>query len=348
MSVAEKKAVDEFVQSNPDLQEELVMLQQSILQPDHIVFIDKGSLLQNETAVINIREKLLLHLDNELSPLEKIELEAVINANTDIEKEWNLLQQTKLLPDCTIVFENKKSLYRKEAGKLVAFPWRRALAAAVIIGFGVWGGMVYFNNNNGKVVDSSIAGNNSIKLEEEKTRPAATEATTTIASADENEKELPTTTVIDPVIAERKQQSTDKASKALLPERVMPAIAAVEKSNNLPEPYFDNVNKIESNKTITAHVTTEQQSNMVGNTVDKNMLESTEKQDAANVYAASASFTDSGEESNNHVLFMDEEKIKKTKLGGMLRKVKRVIERNTNIKPGSNKIKVANLEFAIQ
>jgi hypothetical protein len=45
---------------------------------------------------------------------------------------------------------------------------------------------------------------------------------------------------------------------------------------------------------------------------------------------------------------MDEEKVKKTKLGGFLRKASRVFARNANIKPGGNKIKVANLEFAIQ
>jgi hypothetical protein len=45
LSVVERKAVDEFVQANPDLEEELVMLQQSILPTDRIVFEDKGSLL---------------------------------------------------------------------------------------------------------------------------------------------------------------------------------------------------------------------------------------------------------------------------------------------------------------
>jgi hypothetical protein len=45
---------------------------------------------------------------------------------------------------------------------------------------------------------------------------------------------------------------------------------------------------------------------------------------------------------------MDEEKVKKTKIGGFFRKVKRVVERTTNIKTGGNNFKVANLEFAIQ
>ena len=45
---------------------------------------------------------------------------------------------------------------------------------------------------------------------------------------------------------------------------------------------------------------------------------------------------------------MNEEKVKKSKLGGFFRKVKRVVERSANIKSGGNNIKVANMEFAIQ
>src|SRR6187551_1601596 len=86
LPVAERKAVDEFVQANPDLREELVMLQQSILQPGDIVFKEKERLIQYESGDINMQEKLLLHLDNELLSLEKIELEALIDTDKKIEQ----------------------------------------------------------------------------------------------------------------------------------------------------------------------------------------------------------------------------------------------------------------------
>ena len=77
-------------------------------------------------------------------------------------------------------------------------------------------------------------------------------------------------------------------------------------------------------------------------------MKNADKKDAPNEFATAIAYTDKTENNNDRVLFMDEEKIKKTKLGGIFRKVKRVFERNTNIKSGDNNIKVANLEFAIQ
>jgi hypothetical protein len=349
LSVAERRAVDEFVRSNPDLQEELEMFQQSILQPENVVFDNKAGLFHDEDAANNIEEKLLLHLDNELLPLEEIELEALIEKNTIVEKEWNLLQQTKLLPDNTIVFKDKGSLYRKEAGRVVAFPWRRVLAAAVFIGFGTWGGLVYFHNDN-HPGENTIAGNTPVKTNENTLKPGTTQNTEAIESADKNGKKISTISLIaKKVTIAPNRKAPIKVTPEILTNGEKQIIAAVENSNNLPKPYFDNVNKVESNKTVTAYVTPEKQNNSIVNPGNNDKVKSTDKQDAANVYAATtASFNDNREESNNHVLFMDEEKIKKTKLGGMFRKVKRVIERNANIKTGGNSIKVANLEFAIQ
>ena len=343
LPVADRKAVDEFVQANPDLREELVMLQQSILQPGNIVFEEKDSLLQYESLDISIREKLLLLLDNELSSSEKIELDALIDTDKKIEREWNLLQLAKLSPDGEVVFEDKGSLYRREAGRVVAFPWRRLVAAAVFIGFGIWGGLVYLNNDtNGG--ENSITKSIPIKPNVGISKRVETQTTTASVSSPEKEKEVAVTRVIPKkAIKANNQQSPGKVSTAILANIDIPTIVEEVKTNNLPKPYFDNVNKIESNKAITAYVIPEKQG--PGN---NDVHSKTDKQDAANSYAAATAFADNKEENNNHILFMDEEKIKKSKVGGMFRKVKRVIERNTNIKTGGNTIKVANLEFAIQ
>jgi hypothetical protein len=350
LSNAEKKAVDEFVQANPDLQEELFLLQQSILSIENIVFEDKASLLKAAVDFTEIQEKLLLYLDNELLPAEQIELDGLIQANPVIEKEWNLLQRTKLSADNPIAFEDKQSLYRKENGRVVSFPWKRLLAAAVLIGFGVWGGLKYFNNNN-KIVEGNIAR----KIQElpdlngPKIAPRqATQAITAMLSAGTNEKgksESPLRT--KQATAKVDLQPIEKITPSPLTEKDIQSIVLNEQTNNLPIPNLDNVNSIGSNKTITANVTPEQQVNTIVIPGNKAITEKTARQDAAaNVYAVS--FNDNKEETDNHVLFMDEEKIRKSKFGGVLRKVKRVIERNTNINTGGNVIKVANLEFAIQ
>ena len=350
LSVAEKKGVDEFVKANPDLEEELVMLQQSKLPAESIAFGDKGSLFKVGTGDVDFQEKLLLHLDNELLPPEIVELEEQIQSNTDVEKEWSLLQQTKLLVDGEIVFEDKQSLYRKERGRLVAFPWRRVLAAAVFIGFGAWGGLLYFNNTtkSGEVEDVAIAKNTPTATYIDNTKAASIPIA--IEPAAINRKEIATNQEVSKKTAPGKTiQSPQKVEVQIAANRTIQISGVIEKNNNIPKSYLDKINSIGSNKIITAYVTPEKQINTIVNPGSNDIGEKTAGQDAvSNVYASTASFTDNSEESDNHVFFMDEEKLKKTKIGGMFRKVKRVIERNTNIKTGGNNIKVANLEFAIQ
>ncbi|MEP7143139.1 MAG: hypothetical protein ABI707_09730 [Ferruginibacter sp.] len=352
LPAAEKKAVDEFVDANPDLQEELVMLQQSVLMPDNILFDDKRSLLKNEFIPTQAQEKLFMYLDNELNPTQKNEIEGLINTDADIKKEWDILQQTKLTVSA-IVFKDKQSLYRKETGRIVTFKWWRVAAAAVFIGFGLWSGLAYFNNT-AKVVTPETAINIQTGPTHDTLKPVMPKTAAPVVSSKVNEKvnekevavikvntkkaTPPATIALPPKLAPGKLTKNDIQTTALTQPH----------SNNLPKPYFDNVNNIDRNKTITANVTPGKKTNNLVVNPGSNEIVNTGTEEHATDYASATSFTDNSEENNNRVLFMNEEKIKKTKLGGFFRKVRRVLERNTNIKPGDNKIKVANLEFAIQ
>lgn len=60
-----------------------------------------------------------------------------------------------------------------------------------------------------------------------------------------------------------------------------------------------------------------------------------------------ASLGTSDEKDPNEILFLDESKVKKSKLNGMFRKLKRTIARNTNIKT-SNGVKIAGFEIAVR
>jgi hypothetical protein len=351
LSVAERKAVDEFVIANPDLLEELDMLQQSILLPDNIEFDFKDSLLKRELITDDIQEKLLLHLDNELAPTEKTEIEFLINKEAGIESEWKILQSTKLTADVAIVFEDKQSLYKKEEGRVVAFPWRKMAAAAVLIGFGIWGGMTYLKNdtkikgNDLATVETSQPTENRVNTKPQEIIPADTMASvkgTDIASTKENAAPNLAPAKNDVAV----KRSTDSAKD----NTTETAVATPQKDNNLPKPYFNNLNKTESNKTIIASVTPLKQTNNIVDPGNNAITKNYEKQETANPYASTTSLTliANSEETDSHILYMDEEKVKKTKIGGFFRKVKRVIERTTNIKTGANNFKVANLEFAIQ
>ena len=325
------------------------MLQQSILLPDNVEFDFKDSLLKKELITDDIQEKLLLHLDNELAPAEKTEIEFLINKEAGIESEWNILQSTKLTASEAIIFEDKQSLYRKEAGRVVAFPWRKMAVAAVLIGFGVWGGMAYLKNET-KIKGKDMATVETGQPTENKvnTKPQEVIAADTMASikgadiASTKEITAPNQTSTKKTVTVR--FNADKAKD----NTTETAVATTQKDNNLPKPYFDNLNKPESNKTTIASVTPLKQPNNIVDAGNNAIATNTDKQDAANVYASTSSFTENSEETNNHILYMDEEKVKKTKIGGFFRKVKRVVERTTNIKTSGNNFKVANLEFAIQ
>ncbi|MBC7890146.1 MAG: hypothetical protein H7Z13_19895 [Ferruginibacter sp.] len=343
LAVAEREAVDEFVQANPDLRKELEILQQTTLKPDNIVFENKMSLLKKDLVFTRAQENLLLYLDNELTVTECHEMEGIIATDADIKKEWIILQQTKLLPGKAIVFTAKHSLYRKEAGRRVAFPWRRLAVAAIFIGFGIWGGIVYLNNDT-KVGSGKLVKKNPSIINFDTARLDAKQTATPHQSPVAKEKDIATTPVnTKNYSADSTKQPGEKLVQRPLVNVDIQIAAVKENSNNLPKPYFNNINSVDSNTNSTTYVKQVKQPSGVDNPENNS-----NKQDLRNGYAATTSFTENGEDNNNRVLFMDEEKIKKTKLGGIFKKVKRVLERTANIKPGGNNIKVANIEFAIQ
>ena len=96
LSAAEKNIVELFLADNPDLKEEMRMLQQAILEPEEVLFENKGNLLKPQSLDTEIQQQLLLLLDNELAVNEKQHIESLIKNDEAVKKEWNLLQQTKL------------------------------------------------------------------------------------------------------------------------------------------------------------------------------------------------------------------------------------------------------------
>src|SRR5689334_11450719 len=83
LSIAERKAVDAFIQQYPDLQEELRALQRSVLRVDKQVhFENKEALLKNVPAnpvnEANYEEYFVLYGDDELSNQEKEQVEQFV------------------------------------------------------------------------------------------------------------------------------------------------------------------------------------------------------------------------------------------------------------------------------
>ena len=160
LSAVEKSMVVSFVQQNTDLEEEFLMIQQSVVSPDKILTLgDKNFLLRQEQKLINennYEEIFVLYHDGQLNEPEKIHTEKFIAEHPEFENQFRVWQQVKLEADPTIVFPDKRLLLKKEGkGKVIPL-LRRALVAAVILGFGLWAGFNYLQTARvAKVVTST-------------------------------------------------------------------------------------------------------------------------------------------------------------------------------------------------
>ena len=89
LSSEEKVAVERFVAENPDLAEELALLQSAQLHPDEtLVFKGKEILYKREGQDIslnNYEEWFLLYTDNELSEEQKIQVELFVLQHPDLQ-----------------------------------------------------------------------------------------------------------------------------------------------------------------------------------------------------------------------------------------------------------------------
>jgi hypothetical protein len=350
--VQEKNAVDVFIQKNPDLKEELAMFQQSVVVPEAVSFSAKDSLFKKPAVTDEMQEKLLLLLDKELSKTEVKSITSTINLDEACKKEWDVLQLTKITADSNIVFKDKVSLYKQEnSGRVITFRWWRMAAAAALIGFGLWGKVVYFNNNNGAAIETAATnrrvnpdGNKKeaaiVKPQNDsfvgkKTNEVIAESNSSITTAD-SKNTITRNNKITPVIIKINAKETiaiqqnEKANE--------------KPSNHLPEPSLENINNSQRNNTIIAIVLPKEAQ-------PNNSEALNEVPGNKNVYASNASITNNDLEKNtiNYGFDDNEEENKKSKIGGFFKKVKRLVQRKTNTQSGGNSnFKIANLSFAIQ
>jgi hypothetical protein len=143
LSETDRKAVETFVQANPDLQEEFLQLQGFTFQAEEgLVFQDKEALLkpepQNGTVTItpeNCEAFFVLYTDNELTNEAKVAVESFVYHNPRFESDFELIRHAVVSPDTSIAFENKKRLFRKENDddKIIPFRWWKPAAAAAVL-----------------------------------------------------------------------------------------------------------------------------------------------------------------------------------------------------------------------
>ena len=104
----------------------------------------------------NYEEYMMMHADGELQPAEVQELMVFIDTNPSLKSELAMYELTRLSPDESLVYNDKKSLLKSEPAKrTIAFPqWRKysiAAGIALIIAFSLFK-YKEANKNNGDIV----------------------------------------------------------------------------------------------------------------------------------------------------------------------------------------------------
>ncbi len=317
LSAAERKQVEVFVTLNPAFEEEFFMLQQAVLKPDHAVSMDdKNFLYKSQDGFINASnqaEIFLLYHDNELGIEERKKTEEYIKKHT-LQNEFALFQQIKLEPDLTIIFDRKKSLYKNTASIKVPLAWM--LAAATFIGFGIWSGVNYFNNIQSK-------GEMALQIDFPKVREASKKITNELYAIQDHQQQpksvlhdLKNNSSTSPkfrALDKNKQadQSEHNVQNVAINSIVRKNEPELKPTNDLPKPL--------NNSSITS------QRNIASITIPVNTSISTR---VTNIAQPASYILDADQKNENYVFYnVTEEQFKRSKLGGFLRKVKRVIER---------------------
>ncbi|MEO8568527.1 MAG: hypothetical protein ABI419_05315 [Ginsengibacter sp.] len=340
----EKIEVLRFIRENKDLEDEFIMIQDTVCKPDNTVMENKASLLRKSgfdfITEKNYEEIFVLYHDGELNDEEKRETELFFSRHPQLKKEFDLLKVVKIVPESSIIFSEKQSLYKKEkSGRVVPLIFWRLVAAAVFIGFGFWIFQAYYQpapqlpgivKNVNPVKKTEIA--SSKNSQENKNKP-----TESVVAKEDNrnknvaekeksvyKKELSKHNVkvekdepsfVQAVIKNGKENDYGKEVPA---ENIDPDVAAVlqNKIKSMPMAKAIETDDISFNGDI--EVKPAEKDNSNSNPV---------------MQAQTASYiSDANVKNENYVFYnITTEEFRKSKVGGFLKKVKRIVERSNPV-----------------
>jgi hypothetical protein len=343
LCAADKQATDDFLIANPDLKKEFVLLQQTVADPEEIIFPLKNDLLKTGQLDEALMEKLLLKLDNESNQTETSFKELLAN-NTHAGKEFEFLKRLKLDAEDTFIFQNKALLFKREKDNVVISGFVRWAAAAAIIGFGIFLGLkllskrqegtvaVNSNNNKENFIKSEIVPQ--VKSE------VIVKSSLNIPQKNAAEKVIGKAEALDNIataVKENKKQNVPVTNKNIVTfnnqneEKVVLAKkeAIVFPQQNIAPDVQPQLQQIAIAPPVNKKIAAQE---------DKNLIP------LENSFAQKTVLAEN-ENTDNKILYMDEDEIKRTKAVGFFKKIKRVIERTAKIKTG-NTLRIAGFAFA--
>lgn len=353
LSDAERKAVEEFVSIHTDLQDELDQLKMVILPEDEINFLDKTQLFKSQAHDDLLQEKLLMHLDGELDKENTESLNKLLQTDTALKTNWEILQQTKLDASESIEFPYKDLLYRKERENVIIGRFVRWAVAAAILGIGFFAGVSILNKKQ-----TVEAGEKTTASKTDKIKPNTNLIQPSTPGRDEVPKE--DYAVKDPVKEINNDTTKRVEQKTVIQKENIASINTVKRNISTPVKKEEIENKEEplmaintTEKPIKINAGEEIKSNI---SIDAPSIKSTytggpvdtDLAALRNSFARTAGLTDATPDNNNdRILYMNEDNVSRSKAGIFFRKLKRVVERNTKIKTDKG-LRIGGFEVAIK
>jgi hypothetical protein len=339
LSDSEKTEVLIFLKNNRDLAEEFRSIIRTISKPDvNLEIPDKSFLFRKDSEALinhkNYEEIFLLYHDNELTTDQKMELEKFLLSNRQFKDEFDLIGLARLVPEDSIVFPNKKLLYQKEkTAKVVPALFWRILAAAIFIGFGIWITQLYSNRSKQlpALVSQPILPKKAFPVIKSSPIPEKQTVPAIVQSPSSGGKE------INPIKEKMKNPllaRTENSAKLIesLPntkhadnsEIIFSALQKIDEEISMEVPVIKNLD----NKQIASVDNSLQPGNLSQNKMPGNNLK-----DEPLAVAQTVSYNPEATDHNQNYVFYDlpTDEFKKTRVGGFIKKMQRVIERNNPI-----------------
>lgn len=344
LSREDRFAVEDFVKQYPHLEEEFNMIKSTIMVPEKFQLKDKSFLLKSGDSEFineqNFEEIFVLFHDEELSEKQKEITQVFVEKHPELKEEFLLIGKAKIQGDA-VAFPDKKSLIRKEhsaiSGRIIMF---RSLAAAVVLGFGLWMAVSYFNGETvqpqlaqqSKLPDTDISNNRLVENKSGHTDKSEI----TIEKMLANSEGLTRSKESEKNNQEQKEEVLQKNKNLILAKNITKPsdnLQSDKKAMNSTE----NKNVETGNERMIAQIPQKEMSAPDIAYTDKIAhvdLDITEMVVEKKISAQNVVYLDVNKEPSGDYLFYNipADEFKKTKVGGFLKKLKRVAERNDPIK----------------
>lgn len=260
-------------------------------------------------------EYFLLYADGELTNTEKLEVEEFINQNPDLGEELEMITQTVMIPDETIVFANKEILLKEEGNrKVIAMRWMRFAAAAAVLVVLMGAGWIFLKDDIKKAPPVAVIEPQKVPVidQSKEVAPRVIENKEAVIVVKPSSKK---TTSVAPV---EKNKPIETKSEPQHDVETKGDEEPVE--NNIPEAALP-ANDVAFNEPATEPIDIQVEPRKM---VHEDLGTSTN-----NVHYAQALAEE--QEKGDQIYFANTQLPKKTKLRGVLRKASRYLERVTSI-----------------